>query len=426
VSKYTTEVRFICEDAAGYDESKGFNDIDEVLTKAAPKVFNFDWPIFDENYRLPLEKKILRHNYTREICEETVGLWKLRLQDTLCNIMPYYNKLYESELIKFNPMYDVDMTTTHRGSSDTVNELNRDETESGKRGLDRIEGYESGRDYDVKDSGSSNINKENSEDTVNSNVVNENRSGSVKESGSRGEIRDIVESENRDLREKEDREGTQDTNRKENSTDTTNGTVGHNEWNLYSDTPQGGLTGIERANDTVGDVAENAYLTNARHIYGTDNTTDNVTATVSNVDNNTISADSIDRVNSGTVDRTTDGNISGFNENERVDSGVNARNEDNVGSRSGEEKVSEINSNSRVGSDNESKEGFVEENVVNNGVRNTNENGIVSNMAEYEEHIIGKRSYMTYSKMLQEFRETFLNIDMMILDDLKPCFFNLW
>ena len=222
MSRYTTEVRFICENAAGYDESKGFNDIDEILTVAAPKVFNFDWPIFDENYRLPLEKKILRHNYTREICEETVGLWKLRLQDTLCNIMPYYNKLYESELLKFNPLYDVDMTTTHKGSSDTVNELNRDETESGKRGLDRIEGYESGRDYNVNDSGSSNINKENSEDTVNSNVVNENRSGSVKESGSRGEIRDIVESESRDLREKEDREGLQDTNRKENSSDTTN------------------------------------------------------------------------------------------------------------------------------------------------------------------------------------------------------------
>ena len=426
MSRYTTEVRFICEDAAGYDESKGFNDIDEILTKAAPKVFNFDWPIFDENYRLPLEKKILRHNYTREICEETVGLWKLRLQDTLCNIMPYYNKLYESELIKFNPMYDVDMTTTHRGSSDTVNELNRDETESGKRGLDRIEGSESGRNYNVNDSGSSNVNRETNEDSVNSNVVNENRSGSVKESGSRGEIRDIVESENRDLREKEDREGVQDSNRKENSSDTTNGTVGHNEWNLYSDTPQGGLTGIERANDTVGDVAENAYLTNARHIYGTDNTTNNVTATVSDVENSVVNSDSVDRVNTGSVDRVTDGNISGFSENETVNSGVNARNEDNVGSKSGEEKVSKVDANSRVGNDSESKEGFVEENVVNNGVRNTNENGIVSNMAEYEEHIIGKRSYMTYSKMLQEFRETFLNIDMMILDDLKPCFFNLW
>lgn len=113
MSKYTTEVRFICENAAGYDESKGFNSVEDIITIAAPKVFNFDFPIFDENYRLPLEKKILRHYYTREIGEETVGLWKLRMQDTLCNLMPYYNKLYESELIKFNPLYDVDMTTTH-------------------------------------------------------------------------------------------------------------------------------------------------------------------------------------------------------------------------------------------------------------------------------------------------------------------------
>ena len=61
MSKYTTEVRFICENAAGYNESQGFNNIESILTKSAPKIFNFDFPMFDETYRLPLEKKILRH-----------------------------------------------------------------------------------------------------------------------------------------------------------------------------------------------------------------------------------------------------------------------------------------------------------------------------------------------------------------------------
>ena len=426
MSRYTTEVRFICENAAGYDESKGFNDIDDILTVAAPKVFNFDFPIFDEAYRLPLEKKILRHNYTREIGEETVGLWKLRIQDTLCNIMPYYNKLYESELIKFNPLYDVDMTTTHKGESDTVNDVNRDETQSGNRGAERIESVDTSRDYNVTDSGSSNIERENTEDSVVSNSVKENKSGNSKESGVTNEIRDIGEVETRDLNENEDRTGVQDSKRKENSTDTTNGSVSHDEWNLYSDTPQGGLTGIERANDTVGDVAENAYLTNARHIYGNQNTTNNITGTVSDIDNSVVNSDSVDRRNTGTVDRVTDGSISGYSENEKVDSVVNDRSEDNVGSKSGEEKVSKVDSNSRVGSDVEGRNGYVEENVVNNGVRNVKENGVISNMAEYEEHIVGKRSYMTYSKMLQEFRETFLNIDMMILEELKPCFMNIW
>ena len=110
MSKYTTEVRYICESYAGLTESVGFNQMNTTIQTAAPLVFNFDFPIFDETYRLPLEIKILRHYYTREICEETVGLWKLRLQDTLNLIMPYYNELYKSALLKFNPLEDVNLT----------------------------------------------------------------------------------------------------------------------------------------------------------------------------------------------------------------------------------------------------------------------------------------------------------------------------
>lgn len=115
MSKYTTELRFICETEAGKTESVGLSKVDEVITAAVPKIFDFDFPIFDENYRTTLETKIIRHYYTREIGLETYGLWKLKLQTKLNEIMPYYNKLYESELYTYNPLYDVDMTTTHVG-----------------------------------------------------------------------------------------------------------------------------------------------------------------------------------------------------------------------------------------------------------------------------------------------------------------------
>lgn len=113
MSIYTTEVRYICEFENGLDESKGYNDIETIITTAAPKIFNFDFPIFDESYRLPLEKKILKHFYTREIGFETVGLWKLKLNAKMNEIMPYYNKLYESELIEYNPLYTKNMDRTH-------------------------------------------------------------------------------------------------------------------------------------------------------------------------------------------------------------------------------------------------------------------------------------------------------------------------
>lgn len=115
MSKYTTEVRFICEKAAGLTESVGYGDVENVLNDSWNKVFDFDFPIFDENYRPVLCKKILKHYYTREIGFETVALWKLKLNMMMNEIMPYFNKLYDSELLKFNPLHDADYTKTHEG-----------------------------------------------------------------------------------------------------------------------------------------------------------------------------------------------------------------------------------------------------------------------------------------------------------------------
>ena len=116
MSKYTTEVRFICENSAGLSESEGADNIDSILERCWNKVFNFDFPIFDENYRQVLCMKILKHYYTREIAHETVGRWKLALNAKLNEIMPYYNQLYKSELLEFNPFYDVDLTRSREGS----------------------------------------------------------------------------------------------------------------------------------------------------------------------------------------------------------------------------------------------------------------------------------------------------------------------
>ena len=131
MSKYTTEVRFICENSAGLSESEGADNVDSVLDKCWNKVFNFDFPIFDENYRQVLCRKILKHYYTREIAHETVGRWKLALNAKLNEIMPYYNQLYKSELLEFNPFYDVDLTRSREGSGTSNRTSNNTETNSG-------------------------------------------------------------------------------------------------------------------------------------------------------------------------------------------------------------------------------------------------------------------------------------------------------
>ena len=108
MSKYTTEVRYICEQKAGLSESEGFSNIDEILSNSWDKIFTTKCEIFDDNYRPVLCKKILKHYYTREIGTETAGLWMLWMNRRLEEIMPYYNQLYKSAQLEFNPFHDVD------------------------------------------------------------------------------------------------------------------------------------------------------------------------------------------------------------------------------------------------------------------------------------------------------------------------------
>lgn len=117
MSKYTTEVRYICEQYAGFLNSTEYPDVETVISASKDAIFG-DFPIFDENYRSVLEQKILRHYFTREIGFETVALWKLKLNTKMNEIMPYYNQLYKSQLIEFNPLYDVDLTRDHRRTNE--------------------------------------------------------------------------------------------------------------------------------------------------------------------------------------------------------------------------------------------------------------------------------------------------------------------
>lgn len=135
MSEYTTQVRFICETCANLTESTGFNDIENVLNKSWNKIFS-DFPIFDERYRPELCKKILRHYYTREICCETLGRWKLFLSDKMKNIMPYYNQLYQSELMKIEPLVSVNRTVSHEGNGSESKSTNRNSTNNSQSRTD--------------------------------------------------------------------------------------------------------------------------------------------------------------------------------------------------------------------------------------------------------------------------------------------------
>lgn len=263
MSKYTTEVRFICENNAGLVESAGGNSVDEVIAKSWDKIFDKKCEFFDENYRQVLCSKILRHYYLREIGSETVGIWKMWVNTRMNEIMPYYNEMYKSKAIEFNPMFDVDLTRKHNRKA---------EDES-------------------------------------------------KENGTRG----VTGSGNNS-----------------SSTDGTNSSTGSNSdtrRDLFSDTPQGSLTGVE----------SETYLTNATKI---------------------------------------------------MDSGER--------NASGEAHETGVAENS-----------YKEDDV-------TSKTGSASSTEDYLESLTGKQGSGSYSKLLMEYRDTFVNIDMLVIDEFADLFMGLW
>lgn len=466
MSKFTTEVRFICETANGLTESQGFTSIQNILSTAAPTVFDFDFPIFDENYRLPLEIKILRHYYTREICEETVGLWKLRLADRLNMIMPYYNKLYESELLKFNPFYDVDLTTIHKKDFNGNEDTRRDGTGS-EYGIDSkdkrssingevVEGVKltniSHDESENKDDISKNGNRNTDTKTaaVNTRTNNETiKANETHDDTNIGSTNAINNSNNTSSESHDDTTiGSVENNGSNSSiTNTNNETVNidtSDKWDLYSDTPQGGIDGIENATSGIAGLG---YLTNARNnkdeslnkSNGNGNTTasgeekkneesfskNDGSKSTTNTQNENNTEENFSKTDgSKNSISTTSGEVTdeGIGTNKVVDS--NAENENRIGTseKSGFSKADKetIGNNNSTTIDN--VEGF------NSVKRESKDNQTVdiNNTEEYVEHIVGKQGIRSYSKMLEEFRSTFLNIDKMIIDELSDLFFGLW
>lgn len=109
MSNYTTQLRWLVENTPTFDF--GLQDYPLFVFK------NINQGI---DYRKHLNDKIIEHYYFREIGFETPALFKRFLNRKLNEIMPYYNQLYESVDIEFNPLWNVDLTEsfTHTVSDD--------------------------------------------------------------------------------------------------------------------------------------------------------------------------------------------------------------------------------------------------------------------------------------------------------------------
>ena len=102
---YTTLLRSIVEQRQA-DEHVGPDD----FTVAYATLGLDKYPIFDESYRTYLNDKIIRHYYFREIGQETVARFRWYMDMTMRENMPYFNQLYESLNLIVDPITNVRYT----------------------------------------------------------------------------------------------------------------------------------------------------------------------------------------------------------------------------------------------------------------------------------------------------------------------------
>ncbi len=331
MSKYTTEIRFICESAIPLDKQGDGTNVEDAIESGRNVLFNFDYDLFSDEYKPVIESKFLRHNYVREIGFETVGLFKLRLRDEWLMKLPYYNKLWESALLEFDPFLDVDYQTQHVGSG--------------------------------------NIKRDDTTDTTNSGTHGETGSNTNTATGNRSEN----ESTSVDASKNSNEQGSGWNNR--NNTQVTNAENSNirNEDLLqkYSDTPQGGLDG----------VIETDWLTNATQNENEirDNGTENRIATENGSDNA-----------GSNVDRTESSSTSGV----------------------GNSNIITI----------DSSYGTAIRDIMTNNTGRIVLDGETVSSDTYLRRVWGKYNSRSYSKALLEFRETFLNIDEMFINEFKKLF----
>lgn len=396
MSNFTTQVRYLCESFGG--EAHGVREIDNQIKRANRTIFDFDYPIFDNNYKEELELKIIRHYYMREIGAETFGLWQLYLCDKMNEIMPYYNQLYTSTLLKLEPLINLS----------TANVETENENYTGNEITGNIKGTSINESVasDLTDKwGARQDSHREGEHTSNSTNTSssQNSSGSVTTPGVTTTVRNIGSSED-----------SNNTSATDTQTDPSTSTSKSTSWNINSDTPQGGIENITGddedpvSDDNIGkphggnqyasSVDESTNTSKSESYAGTSVTTSSSSGSTQNDSTSTTSVTGHDDVQ--TNDSASSNSYSAEKDGTTADAYEQKSGSDN-----------HTGSTSRLYVDKTSDDTTHDSN---------------SSRAKNLYNTLKGLSGVSQSKLLQEWRETFLNIDKQIIEDLGILFFGLY
>ncbi len=440
-----------------------------------------DYPIFDENHRAILNDKIIAHYYFREIGQETPSRFAFNLRRKMNEIMPYYNKLYESELIKYDPLFTTYFTSLKesekKGQGKTYSQNNRKRDDNignvysgiklGDFNTDNTHtnnevGKETGEEHKVRtdnllENGIKDIStdetklvtEDNTTDTNETKNVTENNTKSVQETKVVTEDNEKDVTETKNIREKDDKTTT--SHSETDSTTTTDRRL--NKTTNFTDVPQAGFE-TETTTYPDGRVVEtgHGYLTTQTKEYENEHTevvahsetdgsvveddlkTTNVTDTINQTeDNSQNTTDNISQTEHNVQD--TDDTIGQVEVKEQNTTDDIDTHEEysvrNTGTQSTDTEYEKnfTDKNDYVG--NEKAQSKENEDSQRNITENENEK-ISANAKSYTKDleqnkiVLTGRQNVSPSELIKIYRETLLNIDMQIVNELETLFMGVF
>lgn len=423
------------------------------------------YPIFMEEYRRGLNQKIVEHFYFREIGQETADRFNFMLRRKMNEIMPYYNELYKSTLLEFDPLASEFFTEGAR--RDKTRGYEQWSKNRGKSGETQGDVFTSNQDmsqrYDMEATHDEQIDaeyKKQGDETIS--VVGDKTIGvvgnkTIEKTGERTEdlSQDSTGNElvTNNLKETQD-ETTE--SHQVTTTDMTSNTVsdgkttdigkktGTND-TTFSDIPQAGVeTTVVTAPDGTVTRTTKGYATTTTNVDYTENTTNNGTSHNESTtkDTGTVKVDSNGeriqvKANTGTVNTDKTSNVTNDNTINTTENETDNWTEDTKEHWTEDtQKDWHESGTSKQGTGARDTEGAdtkqnvkldSERNIANNK-KYDNAHKEASDTKENETNVLtGKgRKGVSPADLIRKYRESLINVDLMVIDELEILFMGVY
>lgn len=412
MSTYTTQLGTIVSQPTQHIEGL---TLDQRIEAGRQHLFDFDYPMFDERYKAVFERHFIENFWDREIGFETEFLFKRRLKNWLNLNMGYWSKMYESELLKFDPFINskVDVTSNKENDQNSNSNRNFGENTSKDTTDNTITDGQTSSTTDKDVIGNTTNNTDTNVDGTDSKTIDGTVDGTSHNSSvtnMTGNVSGISD-------------GTSNTTETEDTTENQTGSQDTDKFNrrLHTDTPDERLSLTVDANtgvisgDGTGNVNYASEITENKDVESTTTSQDTNTNETGTTDVTTHDETSTDSTqDSTTTDDGTTGEISNSKE-----SGTHNETTGTVQTGSHSEGTDITQS----GTNDETVDRTIGE--IGNRTFDDSMDGTINSVEDFVQHRVGKIGVQTYSKMLNEFRTTFLRIEVDIFDEMSGRLFML-